>query len=168
MSILFYCNEATGSWLVVLKVLLLLLIMLLQLIIIKTGKRSTNVFFQKARPRYSKQSTNLLFSVCWTRYLPFFNIMELNGTRIVLLKAWKMKKLQNKNEKLSCNVSKVPGIKKQKSTNLVLFYRSTPTKQTESSIYLRREGRACAGQDININGGPLTLASCPLPLVCGK
>lgn len=51
----------------------------------------------------------------------FFNIMELNGTRIVLLKAWKMKKLQNKNEKLSCNVSKVPGIKKQKSTNLVLF-----------------------------------------------
>lgn len=38
----------------------------------------------------------------------FFNIMELNGTRIVLLKAWKMKKLQNKNEKLSCNVSKVP------------------------------------------------------------
>lgn len=121
MSILFYCNEATGSWLVVLKVLLLLLIMLLQLIIIKTGKRSTNVFFQKARPRYSKQSTNLLFSVCWTRYLPFFNIMELNGTRIVLLKAWKMKKLQNKNEKLSCNVSKVPGIKKQKSTNLILF-----------------------------------------------
>lgn len=113
MSILFYCNEATGSWLVVLKVLLLLLIMLLQLIIIKTGKRSTNVFFQKARPRYSKQSTNLLFSVCWTRYLPFFNIMEL--------KAWKMKKLQNKNEKLSCNVSNVPGIKKQKSTNLVLF-----------------------------------------------
>lgn len=121
MSILFYCNEATGSWLVVLKVLLLLLIMLLQLIIIKTGKRSTNVFFQKAQPRYSKQSTNLLFSVCWTRYLSFFNIMELNGTRIVLLKAWKMKKLQNKNEKLSCNVSKVPGIKKQKSTNLVLF-----------------------------------------------
>lgn len=113
MSILFYCNEATGSWLVVLKVLLLLLIMLLQLIIIKTGKRSTNVFFQKARPRYSKQSTNLLFSVCWTRYLSFFNIMEL--------KAWKMKKLQNKNEKLSCNVSNVPGIKKQKSTNLVLF-----------------------------------------------
>lgn len=44
----------------------------------------------------------------------FFNIMELNGTRIVLLKAWKMKKLQNKNEKLSCNVSKVPGIKKKK------------------------------------------------------
>lgn len=113
MSILFYCNEATGSWLVVLKVLLLLLIMLLQLIIIKTGKRSTNVFFQKAQPRYSKQSTNLLFSVCWTRYLSFFNIMELNGTRIVLLKAWKMKKLQNKNEKLSCNVSKVPGIKKK-------------------------------------------------------
>lgn len=29
----------------------------------------------------------------------FFNIMELNGTRIVLLKAWKMKKLQNKNGK---------------------------------------------------------------------
>lgn len=56
-----------------------------------------------------------------TYYFPSAELDTCLFSNIMELKAWKMKKLQNKNEKLSCNVSNVPGIKKQKSTNLVLF-----------------------------------------------